>query len=59
MLARRLTVLRERIDRLTDWLTNHSDHAHADLSYETTFAQATADIAEEFCMELGEMAPPN
>ena len=52
-LARRLLALRDRIDFLADWLANHSDHKHADLSYEMTYATATADIAEEFCADLG------
>ena len=51
-LTRQLLALRERIDYLADWLANHSDHKHADLSYEMTYATATADIAEEFCHEL-------
>lgn len=51
-LARRLRVLRGRIDHLADWLANHSDHKHADLTYELTYATATADIADEFCEGL-------
>jgi len=51
-LTRRLLVLRERIDEMADCLCNHSDSKHADLSYEMTFANATADIAAEFCAEL-------
>ena len=54
MLTRRLHLLRDRIDYLADWLVNHSDHKHADLSYELTYARATADIAAEFCAELGD-----
>ena len=61
-LTRRLHLLRDRIDRLHNYLLNHSDHRHADLSYEVTYATATAEIAEEFCAELvtdGEqVAPP-
>jgi len=52
MLTRRLNLLRDRIDHLGSWLANHSDHAHADLSYECTYATATADIAAEFCADL-------
>jgi len=52
MLTRRLNLLRDRIDHLGSWLANHSDHAHADLSYECTYAIATADIAAEFCADL-------
>ena len=51
-LMRQLLALRERIDHLADWLANHSDHKHADLSYEMTYATATADIADEFCFDL-------
>ena len=51
-LTRRLLVLNERVDHLADWLANHSDHKHADLSFELTYATATADIAAEFCADL-------
>lgn len=51
-MARRLGVLHARIDHLAEWLAVHSDHKHADLSYEMTYARATADIADEFCAEL-------
>lgn len=51
-LERRLRVLRDRIDELADYLSNHSDRKHADLSYEMTYANATADIAAEFVAEL-------
>jgi len=55
MLTRRLLVLRDRIDLLHNYLLNHSDHKHADLSYELTYATATTDLAEEFCAELDEV----
>ena len=51
-LERRLLMLRDRIDHIADWLVNHSDSEHANLSYEQTYATATADIAAEFCAEL-------
>ncbi len=51
-LERRLLALRERIDTLHDYLCNYSDHKHANLSWELTFATATLDIADEFCYEL-------
>lgn len=51
-LTRRLHLLRDRIDRLHNYLVNHSDHKHADLTYEVTYATATVDIADEFCAEL-------
>ena len=51
-LTRRLHLLRDRIDRLHDYLLNHSDHKPADLSYELTYATATADIAAEYCADF-------
>lgn len=51
-LTRRLRVLCYRVDHLAHWLTNHSDHKHADLSYEMTYATATSEIADEFCADL-------
>jgi hypothetical protein len=51
-LVRRLKVLRDRIEHLDYWLNNLSDSKHADLSYEQTYARATADIADEFCAEF-------
>jgi hypothetical protein len=56
-LARRLGLLHRRIDHLSDWLQNHSDHEHADLSYERIYAAATADIAAECCADLDQFAP--
>lgn len=58
MLTRRLLTLRDRIDRLHDYLVNHSDHKHADLSYEVTYATACIDLADEFCAELDDTDPP-
>jgi hypothetical protein len=57
-LTRRLNLLRDRIDTLHDYLLNHSDHKHADLSYELTYATATADIADEFCADLADAVTP-
>jgi hypothetical protein len=55
-LTRRLTVLRDRIDHLADYLANHSNSKRTDLtfeqSYATATATATADIAAEFCSDL-------
>lgn len=51
-LTRRLLVLRSRIAYLDDWLHTYSDSKHADLSYEQTYAEATTDIADEFCADL-------
>lgn len=56
-LQRRLLVLRDRIDELADYLCKHSDHKHADLSYEMTYANATADIAAEFVADLEGVQP--
>lgn len=56
-LTRRMLVLRERVDHMAYWLAHHSDTQHADLSYEQTYATATADIAGEFCAELQGMQP--
>lgn len=46
-LQRRMVGLRERIDDLTDWMAKHSDHKHAELSYETTQLRALQDLAGE------------
>jgi hypothetical protein len=51
-LERKLRVLKERCVHLEDWLHTKSDTEHADLSYEQAFAEATADLAREFCAEL-------
>ena len=56
-LTRRINLLRDRIDHLADWLANHSDSKHADLSYEKTYATATAEIANEFCADLIDSTP--
>ncbi len=53
-LNRRLHLLSDRIGHLHNCLLNHSDHKHADLSYELSYATATADLADEFCCELDE-----
>lgn len=58
-LTRRLHLLRDRIDRLHDYLLNHSDHKHADLSYELTYATACIDLANEFCVELEDAVTPS
>lgn len=54
-LTRRLRVLADRIDTLAAYLSNHSDHKHADLNFEMTYANATADIAAEFVAELDDV----
>ena len=56
-LQRRMVGLRERIDDLVDWMAKHSDHAHADLSYETTQLRALQDLAGEWCADFEEGLP--
>lgn len=51
-LQRRMLVLRDRIDRLDDWITHHSDHRHADLSHEMESIGALADFAREWCADF-------
>lgn len=51
-LQRRMVGLRERIDDLAYWMANHSDHKHADLSYETTQLRALQDLAGEWCADF-------
>lgn len=55
-LARRIKLLAERINHLGEYLSLYSDSAHADLSYEQTYATATADLADEFVREIEESA---
>jgi|JI6StandDraft_1071083.scaffolds.fasta_scaffold280570_1 hypothetical protein len=52
-LRRRLLALKDRIDHLGEYLALHSDHRHADLSYETNYATATADICDAYCADFG------
>jgi hypothetical protein len=51
-LQRRMVNLRDRIESLADWMARHSDHKHADLSYETTQLQAMQDLAREWCYDF-------
>jgi hypothetical protein len=51
-LERRIRLLRDRIDHLGDWLTNHPDREHADLDYEITYIEATSHLADEFCADM-------
>ncbi|MFN7156617.1 MAG: hypothetical protein ACK4OE_23375 [Acidovorax sp.] len=57
-LQRRMQGLRARIDAITDWMTQHSDHRHADLTYEVTQLQALQDLASEWCAEFEETEQP-
>lgn len=52
-LKRRLEALFDRIDLMHDYMCNHSDTQHADLTFEQTYATATLDIAHEFMLESG------
>ena len=56
-LQRRMSGLRDRIDDLADWMAKHSDHAHADLSYETTQLRALQDLAVEWCADFEDGLP--
>ena len=56
-LQRRMAGLRDRIDDLADWMAKHSDHAHADLSYETSQLRALQDLAGEWCADFEEGLP--
>lgn len=51
-LQRRMVNLRDRIESLADWMARHSDHQHADLTYETTQLQALQDLAREWCHDF-------
>ena len=53
-LQRRMQALRDRIESLADWMAQHSDHKHADLSHETTQLNAMADLAREWCHDFDE-----
>ena len=62
-LQRRMVALRDRIESLADWMAQHSDHKHADLSNETTQLNAMADLAREWCHDFDgascEQSPDN
>lgn len=53
-LQRRIKTLANRIDHLANYLATRSDTRHTDLSYEQTYAMATAEIADEFIAEANE-----
>lgn len=56
ILRRRLARLNDRIQALRDYMAEHSDHKHADLSYELAQLNTLAELADEWCAEwrLGE-----
>lgn len=51
-LARRLRTLAFHIDFLYDYIKHHSDHKHADLSFELVKVTALTEMADEFCADL-------
>ena len=51
-LQRRMLALRNRIDELGDYMTNHSDHKHADLSHELNTITMLAELADEWCADF-------
>jgi hypothetical protein len=51
-LQRRMLALRDRIDALGDYLTNFSDHEHADLTHELITIRAMAELADEWCADF-------
>lgn len=55
-LARRLRRLAHHIHDLHSYMTQFSDHRHADLSHELAKLSALADLAEEWCDDLEEMS---
>ena len=55
-LQRRMKGLLGRIEHLADWMTNHSDQRHADLTYEITQLQTLHDLASEWCAEFADDA---
>jgi hypothetical protein len=58
-LQRRMKALHVRIEALADWMARHSEHRHADLSYETTQLHALQDLAREWCADFDdEQAAP-
>lgn len=53
-LQRRMKGLLGRIEHLAEWMTNHSDQRHADLTYEITLLQALQDLASEWCGDFAD-----
>lgn len=51
-LKRRLLALSERVNDLHYYIAHHSDHKHADLSYELVSITALADLADEWCADF-------
>lgn len=53
-LQRRMERLRGRIDAIAEWITQHSDQRHTDLTYEITQLQALQDLASEWCGDFAD-----
>lgn len=53
-LARRLRLLRQRIEQLQKWLADAPDIENADITTEYWFNDATLDLASEFVREIDE-----
>lgn len=51
-MQRRMQALRDRIDELGYYMTNFSDHKHADLTHELVSITALADLATEWCADF-------
>lgn len=51
-MRRRMTILRDRIDALLNYMREHSDNRHADLSFELLSLGAVSDLAGEWCADF-------
>ncbi len=51
-LQRRMLALRDRIDELGQYMTDHSDHKYADLSHELNTITMLAELADEWCADF-------
>ena len=58
-LTNRLRTLAFHIDSLYDYIKNHSDHKHADLSFELAKAIALTEMADAFCSDLPDENEPS
>jgi hypothetical protein len=56
-LKRRLLVLKDRVHHLGISLTTAAEHT--DLDYELVYVTATAEICDEFCADLDDLATPD
>lgn len=57
-LSRRLRRLADHVNDLHSYMTQFSDHRHADLTHELTKLSALADLAEEWTSDLDPQTPP-